>query len=291
MHWLSKRSTFGWLVIPAAVVYIVFVLYPVGYSVVISLMNYQGFGQPTFAGLENYHALLADDLFWVALRNTGIILVAAIFVLIPCSFLLALLLAGGVRGGGTARALVFAPHIIAPILVGLVWVFMLDPKLGVLNQILRRLGIENPPSWIGSAEWSPISSAVVFMWTAIGFLVTIFYAGIRSLPAELLEASQMDGASRPRQVWHIVIPLMRSTFMICIVLAITGALRVFEIVYSMTGGGPVHMSEVLVSYMYYTAFTQQQYGAGMAMAVVIAIIGAVGSLGYLALARGKERTQ
>lgn len=287
MVWVSARWKILLMLAPAVIVFTMFVAYPVVYSAIFSFTRFQGFGDPTWIGIDNYTALLADPFFWQSLQNTIVILVVSLLILIPLAFALALLLRRAIPGGGVLRALVFGPAIIAPILVGLIWVFILDPKIGLLNRLLAVFGIP-PVEWIGGAYLTPISVSIVFIWSSIGFAMTIFYAGLQLLPGDVLEASALDGASGWQQIWHIKIPMMRETFAIVTILMITNVFKIFELVYMLTGGGPVHRSETLVSYMYFVTFTNQQYGFGMALAVVITILGAIVSVGYLVAVRRKE---
>jgi raffinose/stachyose/melibiose transport system permease protein len=266
----------------------VFIVYPVFYSLYYSFTNFLGFGTPDFVGLANYTTLFTDPLFWISLRNTAVILVISVVVLIPLSFLLAMLLRKSFPGARILRALVFAPGIIAPILVGLIWVFILDPKFGLVDDVLTKFGVAHPPTWIGGSTLGPLSIAIVFIWSTIGFAMTIFYAGLQLVPADVIEASALDGAGPVKQTWNITIPMLRETFAITTVLVTTNVFKIFELVYQLTGGGPVHKSETLVSYMYFITFTSQQYGPGMAFAVIITILGALVSIGYLVLLRGRN---
>lgn len=287
MVWISNRWKVIVMLAPTVLVFSSFVVYPVVYSGVFSFSRFQGFGSPTWIGFDNYVALGADPFFWRSLWNTLIILVVSLIILIPGSFGLALLLQRVRRGGGILRALVFGPAIIAPILVGLIWVFILDPKIGLLNRALALMGLE-PVAWIGGNTLTPVSVSLVFVWMSIGFAMTIFYAGLQLLPEDVLEASAIDGATGWQQIVHVKVPMMRETFTIVTILMVTNVFKIFELVYMLTGGGPVHRSETLVSYMYFVTFTNQQYGYGMALAVVITVVGALVSIGYLAAVRTKE---
>jgi raffinose/stachyose/melibiose transport system permease protein len=287
MVWLSSRWKIALMVIPAIVLFSAFVAYPVVYSLVFSFSKFDGFKPPEFNGVANYAALFADSFFWRSLGNTAIIFAIVIVVLIPAAFALALLLQRRIPAVGALRALVFAPAIIAPILSGLIWVFILDPKVGLLNRLIASLG--GPEiEWIGGNVLTPFSVAFVFMWSQIGFAMTIFYAGLQLLPVDVLEASSLDGASRWQQVRFVVIPMLRETFAIVTILMITGVFKIFEIVFMLTGGGPVHASETLVSYTYFLTFTNQRYGLGMASAVIVTVLGAVVGLGYLVLSRRRQ---
>jgi raffinose/stachyose/melibiose transport system permease protein len=285
--WISSRWKIVAMLAPALVFFSVFVAYPVVYSLGFSFTKFQGFGSPQFIGLGNYVALMGDPFFWRALQNTVIILVVSIAVLVPGSFALALLLRRKLAGGGALRALVFGPAIIAPILVGLIWVFLLDPKIGLLNRLLDLVGVA-PVQWIGGNTLTPYAVALVFIWSSIGFAMTIFYAGRQVLPEDVMEASELDGATGFQQLRYITVPMMRETFAIVTILLITNVFKIFELVYMLTGGGPVHRSETLVSYMYFLTFTNQKYGLGMALAVLITVLGAVVSMAYLALSRERR---
>ena len=284
MIWVSSRWKILLMVAPALLLFTMFVIYPVLYSLGYSFTKFQGFGTPEFVGLDNYVALGQDPFFWQSLQNTVVILVVSLALLIPLSFGLALLLRRRIRGGGALRAMVFGPAIIAPILVGLIWVFILDPKIGLLNRVLAWFGVE-PIQWIGGNTLTPYAISFVFIWSSIGFAMTIFYAGLQLLPIDVMEASALDGATGRQQLRFVTIPMMRETFAIVTVLLITNVFKIFELVYMLTGGGPVHRSETLVSYMYFVTFTNQQYGSGMAIAVIVTVLGAIVSAGYLALAR------
>jgi raffinose/stachyose/melibiose transport system permease protein len=287
MVWISSRWKIALMLAPALAFFTVFVAYPVGYSLVFSLTKFQGFGKPSFIGLGNYSSLLDDPFFWRALQNTLIILVVSIVLLVPGSFGLALLLRRSVRAGGALRALVFAPAIIAPILVGLIWVFLLDPKIGLLNRLLARIGV-GPVQWIGGDTLTPYAVALVFIWSSVGFAMTIFYAGRQVLPEDVMEASELDGATGWQQLRYVTVPMMRETFAIVTILMITNVFKIFELVYMLTGGGPVHRSETLVSYMYFLTFTNQKYGLGMALAVLITALGAIVSVAYLVASRERR---
>lgn len=286
MRWLSTPWKVTILLAPTVILFTIFVAYPVLYSLWYSFTDFPGFGPAKFVGMANYFQLFADPLFWVSLRNTLVVLAISVFIVIPLAFLLALLMRKPFRGAGILRALIFAPGIFAPILIGLIWVFILDPSVGLLNGTFSTLGLHWKPQWIGGGDGlSAISVSLVFAWSTIGFAMTIFYAGLQVLPADVMEASSLDGATSRQQTFFVVVPMMRETFAITTVLVVTNALKIFELVYQLTGGGPVHKSEVLVSYMYFITFSGQEYGRGMAFAVIITLFGALASLGYLLFLR------
>lgn len=273
MRWLSKtRYKIGFLV-PTLLVYVVFIILPIFIAIGYSFTRYSGIGKARFIGLDNYKKLFHDQLFWKSLQNTAIIFVLASVLLLVLSFLLALLLNNKLKFADTSKALVFSPAIIAPIIVGIIWVYILDPKIGVINNILRSIGAGSlAKQWIGGTVLSPYSMAIIYFWQQLGYLTTIFIAGLKMIPEEVLEAVKVDGANAVQRVFYVIIPMMRSSISTVIVLIITGIFKIFEIVQQTTGGGPNHMSETLVTYSYSMTFQSSEYGYGMSIATVTFLI-------------------
>ena len=273
MRWLSKtRYKIGFLV-PTLLVYVVFIILPIFIAIGYSFTRYSGIGKARFIGLDNYKRLFHDQLFWKSLQNTAIIFVLASVLLLVLSFLLALLLNNKLKFADTSKALVFSPAIIAPIIVGIIWVYILDPKIGVINNLLRSIGAGSlAKQWIGGTVLSPYSMAIIYFWQQLGYLTTIFIAGLKMIPEEVLEAVKVDGANAVQRVFYVIIPMMRSSISTVIVLIITGIFKIFEIVQQTTGGGPNHMSETLVTYSYSMTFQSSEYGYGMSIATVTFLI-------------------
>ena len=221
--------------------------------------------------------------FFIALKNTFIILIGITITILPLSFIVALLLEKPFRGSGVVQSMIFAPNVIAPILVGLIWLFILDPKMGMINAILRSIGLSDyQQQWIGGKTLTPYSVAFVYLWQVLGFYTTINMAGLRSIPADIYEAAEIDGANYFQRIRKITIPMMKNTIVINTILIITGGFKIFETVKQLTNGGPNHMSDVLVTYMYDTTFTSSRYGYGMAVATVSFVLCLIFSIIYLA---------
>lgn len=289
MYWLSKKRYKIGLVVPTLIVYSVFIILPIGIAVWYSFTKYSGIGKATFVGLENYVRLLKDKVFWVSLKNTMIIFVLAFVLLLTISFLIALLLNNKLKGTDFAKALIFSPAIIAPIIVGIIWVYILDPNVGIINSILDALHLDFlKQKWIGGETLSPYSIAFIYFWQQLGYLVTIFIAGLKMIPEEVLEAVKIDGASTMQKIRYVIIPMMRSTISTVAVLIITGVFKIFEIVQQTTGGGPNHLSETLVTYSYSTTFTSGNYGYGMSLATVTFVLSLIITGIYSFLTRERE---
>lgn len=282
MHWLSKKSTKIIMIMPAVILFTVFFLAPIFISVYYSFTDFSGIGTAKFIGFKNYQVLLKDKFFFIALKNTFIILIGITITILPLSFIVALLLEKPFRGSGVVQSMIFAPNVIAPILVGLIWLFILDPKMGMINAILRSIGLSDyQQQWIGGKTLTPYSVAFVYLWQVLGFYTTINMAGLRSIPADIYEAAEIDGANYFQRIRKITIPMMKNTIVINTILIITGGFKIFETVKQLTNGGPNHMSDVLVTYMYDTTFTSSRYGYGMAVATVSFVLCLIFSIIYL----------
>lgn len=282
MHWLSKKSTKIIMIMPAVILFTIFFLAPIFISVYYSFTDFSGIGAAKFIGFKNYQVLLKDKFFFIALKNTFIILIGITITILPLSFIVALLLEKPFRGSGVVQSMIFAPNVIAPILVGLIWLFILDPKMGMINAILRSIGLSDyQQQWIGGKTLTPYSVAFVYLWQVLGFYTTINMAGLRSIPADIYEAAEIDGANYFQRIRKITIPMMKNTIVINTILIITGGFKIFETVKQLTNGGPNHMSDVLVTYMYDTTFTSSRYGYGMAVATVSFVLCLIFSIIYL----------
>lgn len=286
MRWLSKKQSFVILLAPTLILFTLFVVVPVGIACYYSFTNFTGIGSPTFVGLSNYMTLFKDKVFFLALKNTGIVLGVSAVTVIPLSFLLALLLDHAFPGTKLAKALNFSPNIIAPILVGLIWVFILDPGMGLVNALLRQLGMVSlQPEWIGGRTLTPYSVAFVYLWKVLGYNATIFMAAFKMIPGDIYEAASIDGAGGAKKLWYITIPMIKPTLLIVTILLITGVFKIFEIVVQLTAGGPNHLSELLVTYMYYMTFQSTKYGYGMSIAIVTFLLTAVFAVIYIGVTR------
>ncbi|RRD95933.1 sugar ABC transporter permease [Clostridiales bacterium COT073_COT-073] len=290
MYWLSKKRYKIGFLIPTLVVYSVFIILPIIIAVSYSFTRYSGIGKAKFLGLDNYIRLFQDKLFWISLKNTMIIFVLAFVLLLTVAFLIALLLNNRLKAVDASKALIFSPAIIAPIIVGIIWVYILDPNIGILNNILEAFGAsEMKQKWIGGEFWSPYSVAIIYFWQQLGYLVTIFIAGLKMIPNDVMEAMRIDGANGFQEVKYVIIPMMKTTISTVAVLVITGVFKIFEIVQQTTGGGPNHLSETLVTYSYSMTFTSSHYGYGMSLATVTFLLSLIITAIYSFLTKEKER--
>ncbi len=255
--------------LPTILVYILYIIAPIMVAIGYSFTKYSGIGRAKLIGFSNYNRLFSDETFWLSLKNTVIILAVDFLLLLILAFLTALLLNNNLKFNGLSKALIFSPAIIAPIIVGIIWVYILDPEVGILNNLLEAIGLSAlKQKWIGGAHLTPFSIAVIYFWQQLGYIVTIYVAGLKMVPEEVLEAARIDGASAVQKVLYVIIPMMRSTISSVAILVITGVFKIFEIVQQTTNGGPNHLSETLVTYSYATTFKNAEYGYGMSLATV-----------------------
>lgn len=278
------------MLLPTLLIYIVFIIIPVFIAIFYSFTEYSGLGKAAFQGIKNYSKLFHDKLFIIALRNTLEVLGFSLVFLLIGSFFSALLMNKSFKGNAAFKMVVFAPYVIAPIIIGIIWGYILNPGYGLLNNLLQAIGLEALAiEWIGGLKWSPLSIAIVFTWQLMGFHATIFLSGIKAIPEEIFEASEIDGANLWQRIVYITLPMLKETIIINTILIITGVFKIFELVVQLTGGGPSHMSELLTSYMYFTVFKSRKYGYGMAVAVIILIFSIVASFTYIRISSMKQK--
>ena len=274
---------------PTLIVYTVYIVASVCIAIYYSFTKYSGIGKATWNGVQNYIRVFHDKFFWISLKNTGIVLVISLVAITVLGFLLANVFRVKRRGNDICKALIFSPAIISPIIVGIIWIYILDPEIGLLNSILYKMGKEGwMQAWIGGTVLSPYMYAIIFLWRQLGYMSTIFLAGLNMIPGEIYESAEIDGANAWQQMIHVTIPMAKGTFNIVILLIITGVFKIFEFVTQLTAGGPNHLSEMLVTYSYTTTFSNGEYGYGMALVTVTFIITLVLSGIYNFITRDKE---
>lgn len=288
MRLLGNKKIMVFMLLPTLAIYITYIFVPIIIAVYYSFTKFSGIGKPKFNGIENYVELVKDPVFWISLKNSMIIFVLSVVFLTALSFLAANLLNQKLKGNDVAKSLVFSPAILTPIIVGIIWVYIFEPDIGLLNNIFKLLHLDFLTiQWIGGPTYTPYSLAIVFIWQQLGFITTIFIAGLKMIPQELYEAADVDGANGFRKMVNITIPSLQETISIAVVLVITGSFKVFETVLMMTNGGPNHLSEVLVTYSYQTTFKGGEYGYGMTIAVAAFIVSLIFSIVYLLITAKK----
>ena len=271
---IARVARIPWVfVVPALVVYGIVVLYPTVSGGVYAFTDWTGRRvAPNFTGLANFVELLAAPAARSALKNTLLIALSTTVVQTVLGLALALALHSTLRSRHLLRTLFFAPALLPPVIVGFLWQYILTPQ-GPLNETLGAVGLSAlQQNWLGDSSIALASVIGVIIWQNAGLTMVIYLAGLQGVPAELLEAAAIDGASRWQRLLRVTIPLLMPATTIAMSLTLIGSLKLFDQVYVMTGGGPGYATETLSVVMYKEAFVSGRYGYAAAIALVLTMI-------------------
>ena len=272
-------------VAPALVIFVVFVLYPAFETFRYSLYDWRGFGPMEWAGFANYErALFSDGVFKQAFKNNVLYFLGTIVSEVLFGLLVALILSRSLPLFGTLRIMFFTPMVLSMTIIGLLWSYVYHPQIGLLNVVLRSAGYPQlTKAWLGSAQTIIPAVVVTSGWTYAGFYMLIFYSAIKGIPASLLEAARLDGATEGRIFLHVIIPLLRPILVIALLLCWTGSFQAFNLFWVMTGegGGPYHSGEIVSTWVMKQAFQFSRMGYGSALAVIMTVVVAISSILYM----------
>ncbi|WP_336763718.1 sugar ABC transporter permease [Paenibacillus sp. USHLN196] len=279
-------------VMPALILFVMFFLYPIGSSLYYSLTSWNGVSaEPRFVGLSNYVKALTDERFWISTRNNGFFIGFSVLIQVPLIVLFSLLIANVKRLKGLYKTAVFLPSIMSTAVIGILWGFIYEPNIGLLNKMLHVLGID-PVYWLSDNRFAMLSILVTNAWQWTGFYIVMVLAAILAIPRDLDEAAAIDGATAVQRAMRITLPLIRPIISVVIMLSIAGAMKAADIVIVMTKGGPAGSTEVLATYMIKYAITNFKYGYGNTIAVLIFALTLVLTAVYqLLVARRGERVE
>lgn len=269
----DKKAIFLY-VFPAFLVFVVIVLLPIFFSVDYSLQKWDGITKGIFIGLQNYKNLFIhnNDGFMKSVENSGILALLSVFIQLPISLMLALVLARGIKGEKIFRTIYFIPVVLSTVVIGQLWLKIYNPDYGMLNTILRDIGLKSLAyTWIGSTNTALGAVFIPILWQYIGYHMLLMYASAKSISTDIYEAAKIDGAGEARIAFNISIPLMKPILNVCVVFAVIGSFKAFDLIYVITNGGPLHASEVPTTLMYNTIFFRYNYGYGSSMAIFIIV--------------------
>ncbi len=260
-----------WLLFPALAIYIVFLLYPIIFSLNISFYNWDGLSpDKTFVGLENYSKFFSDPTSLLAFKNNLIWMAFMLTIPVALGLLLAVILNESIPGRTIFRAIFYSPAVLPLVAVGIIWAWIYNPTFGAINSFFRLIGLPAlARPWLSDPNVAIYSVILTAIWQGIGFPMLLFLAGLQTIPKELYEAAEIDGANRPQSFWYITIPSLRETFVIVISMAMISSLKTFDLVYTMTWGGPGNLTQVLSTWMYFNTFVFHKAGFGSAIAMII----------------------
>ncbi len=264
---LVEDAWFYLFIMPWLLGFLLFTAGPMIASVLISFMRWELVQPPQWVGALNWATLGTDPLFFVSLRVTLWYTLLSVPTGLAASFALALLMNLNVRGVALFRTLYYLPSIVSGVAVALLWTWILNPKFGLVNYLLHLAGIAGP-EWLFSRTWVIPAFAIMNLW-GVGGSMMIYLAGLQSIPTELYEAAEIDGAGRWCKLWHVTVPMMSPVVLFNLVMGVIGSMQVFTQGYVMTKGGPNNASLFYVLYLYRNAFQYFQMGYASALAWVL----------------------
>ncbi|MEW6224214.1 MAG: sugar ABC transporter permease [Chloroflexota bacterium] len=278
-------------VAPAVLLLVVFVYYPVVENLRLSLYRWSPFSpREVFVGLDNYAALRADPVFWSSLFNNAAYAAVSVVFQVGGGLVLAAVLEELVRGRlkGILRTIYFVPAVLSLTITGLLFQFMYNPQIGLVNGLLDVLGLDAwKHSWLGESATAIWAIIAMSQWQSVGYVAVLFIVAMQRIPRELYEAAYIDGASRVQAFFKVTLPLVREMTLLAMIITVSGAFLVMNEVWVMTAGGPNNASHTLGTWLYKSAFFNDQMGYAAAIAVVIFLITMSASILQLFLGRGK----
>lgn len=269
---LRKTYTPYLFLIPALIFMGIFLFYPIVDVFRLSFTNYNMIQEATYVGTQNYENLFNDPLFWKTLKNSFIYLIGVVPLLVILPIFIAILVNRKLKGIKWFRAAYYIPVVTSMVVVGIMWKWLYRGN-GLLNYLLQTIGlISEPVSWLTSTDFALYSVMAVTIWKGLGYYMVIYLAGLQSIPQNLYEVAQIDGANWWQKHLHITIPLLKPSILLVTILSSIAAMKVFTEVYVMTKGGPINSSKTLVFYIYEKAFENLTLGYAAAMGFVLFVI-------------------
>ena len=258
--------------LPAVVLFAIIIIIPIFMSSYYSLLDWDGITKGVFVGLNNYKELFTSKSagFPKTIGNAMLLAALSTFIQLPISLFFAIVLGKGVKGEKFYVAVFFIPVLISTTVIGQLWLKIYNPDYGIVNAGLRFLGLDHLVHvWLGDQKTALFAVFIPILWQYVGYHMLLMYAGVKSISPELREAAKIDGATEWRIARHITIPLLKPILRICVIFAITGSLKAFDLIYVLTNGGPAHASEVPSTLMVSMIFNRNRYGLGSAIAIMI----------------------
>jgi len=267
-RWLSGEALIAFLfIIPSLIGFITFYAVPAGRGIWISLTNWDLLRDPKFIGLDNYAKLLGDAEFINSLKVT----LYYVVLNIPVQTILAIVIAvmmSRLTKSMAVRAMLILPWLMPPVVVGLLWLWLLDPNIGIVNVALKGLGL-NAIAFLGLPKYAMPSIAMINIWEYVGYTALLVFAGLQSIPTSVYEAASIDGASEMQMFWRVTIPLLRPVLVFVLVTSVIGSFQLFDVVAITTKGGPVNATKVINWYIYEQAFSRFNMGYSTALSIVL----------------------
>ncbi|MDR3052110.1 MAG: sugar ABC transporter permease [Oscillospiraceae bacterium] len=268
-----KEMLAGYLfLLPSFAGFFVFVIYPILYGLYLSFTNGDGFNAPQWIGLANYQRLFKDALVLKSLHNNFLYTLLYVPANLALSLLVAVCLHSGLRGGRLYKTVLFFPYITSSIAITTIWKQLMMPKSGLINTMLRAMGMMNPPQWLSASSSALGSIVIVAVWAGFGFNMVVFLAGLQGISPELYEAGRIDGATGWKLFRHITFPLLSPTTFFLLTMGVISSFKVFDFIFQLTHGGPGNATTVLVYRIYHEGIGNMRFGYASAIAYTLFVI-------------------
>ncbi|MFP4230551.1 MAG: carbohydrate ABC transporter permease [Spirochaetaceae bacterium] len=277
----TTLTPYLFLAVPV-IIYLIWVIGPMIYSFYLSLTNWDGFSDPRFTGLANFRRLFGDSVFYISLWNNLEWIVVFMTVPIVTGLFLAMILNRDIPGAKMLKAGFFAPMVLSLVVTGLVWSWLYNPRFGLINNVLRMIGLGSfARGWLSDPDVVMEAIIAVAVWRQVGYVMVLYLAGLQSVDINLIDAAEVDGAGAMQRFFHVILPQLAPVTVVVVVINIIDSLRAFDLVSVMTRGGPYNSSSVLANFMYIEAFNNYRMGYGAAISVVLFLISLVFIMFYL----------
>jgi raffinose/stachyose/melibiose transport system permease protein len=270
---MGNKKSIAVFVLPALLIYTVFALFPIVYNIYLSFFDTNLMNVNTFIGVKNYVDLFRDGTFLMALKNNIIMVIGSLIAHMPLAMFFANAIFKKIRGSTFFQTVFFLPCVICGVAVGLTWTFIYNGNYGLLNAFLKLINLGRfTQVWLANKDIAIIMIIIVVMWQYVGYHMIIQLAAMRNISADLFEAAEIDGATQWQQFKSITFPSIKPILAIDAVLIITGSLKYYDLIAVMTAGGPNHATEVMSTYMFYSAFNILRYGYSATIGVILLIL-------------------
>jgi raffinose/stachyose/melibiose transport system permease protein len=274
---------------PALTLFTLFVILPIGEAAWYGFYNWNGLAFPEkFIALENYRQLIGNKVFGRAFINNLLIIFISLTVQLPLALAMAVLLADRLFGSVAFRMLFFLPYILADVAAGLIWRFMFDGDYGLISQTWQTLG-GDPVHILADRDWAYVAVLTVIVWKYFGFHMMLYIAGLQNIDRNLYEAAAIDGASGWQRFRFITLPGLAPMIKLSVFFSLLGSLQFFDMIVSLTGGGPLNTTHTMVSYLYYFGIGRMRVGFGSAVGVILFILCATVAFTYKRLLMRDDR--
>ena len=270
---LGNKKSIAVFVLPAFLIYAIFVLVPIGYNVYVSFLQTDLMSPSKFVGIKNYINLFQDKTFVGAVKNNILMVIGSLIAHLPLALFFGNILFHKIKGSHFFQRVFFLPSVICGVAVGLTWTFVYNSEFGLINKFLEMIGLGGLKQvWLADKNLALFCIIIVVMWQFVGYHMIIQIAAMKNISESYYEAAEIDGASKWVQFKSITFPLIKPILKVDAVLNITGSLKYYDLVAVMTGGGPNHATELMSTYMFYQGFRTLKYGYSAAIGVVLLLL-------------------